>query len=394
MNIDLMKKVDRVAGGFGCLAMDAFDRVRRIFSRRRGRLEGVRTILITKYLGMGSIVLASPFVAQVRRRFPGARLVFLSFEENRDIVGMLGLFDEHLFIRSKRLHHLALDSLRALWRCWSLGIDLVFDLEFFTRYSALIAYLSGAPNRVGYWSRISWRGDLLTHPVYYNGTKHIARVFLALAEAVGQAWDERPLEPEFDPLVPDAGAGQSLEAKLRGHGLDLGAPLLLVNPNASPLCLERRWMPERFAAVVDGLVAKRPRLQTVFLGSASEAGHTRACAALCRSASKVAVMAGELSLQELVALLQRGQLLLTNDSGPLHLAALAGTPTVALFGPETPTLYGPIGKRQTVFYAGVYCSPCLNVFNSKTAPCNGNNICMQAIQAEAVLSACDGMLAA
>jgi ADP-heptose:LPS heptosyltransferase len=274
-----------------------------------------------------------------------------------------------------------------------LRVDLVFDLEFFTRYSALLAYLSGAPNRVGFWSRLTWRGDLLTHPVYYNATKHISRIFVALAEAVGQPWDEAqdflPLLPKLSP-APEASA--SVEARLRAEGLDPAKPLLLVNPNASPLCFERRWMPERFAQVVDKLQAGDPRLQAVFIGSGSEQPHTAHVASLCQGSGPRAVLAGGLSLRELLALLEKGKLLLTNDSGPLHLATLAGTPTLALFGPETPALYGPLGGRQKALYAGVYCSPCLNVFNSKTAPCKGDNICMQAFQVNQVLGACQELL--
>lgn len=388
-----MKAVDRLLGGLGCLLVDLLDRLRRPFSRRRGRLDGVRTVLITKYLGLGSLALATPFVAQVRKRFPGARLVFLTFEENRELAELLGVFDEVLSIRSRRLPELALDTLAALWRCWRLRVDVAFDLEFFTRYSALVAYLSGAPNRVGFWSRISWRGDLITHPVYYNGTKHIARVFVALAEAAGQPWDERDLGGALATLPGDAGAEAELDVLLERAGLDPTAPLLLVNPNASPLCLERRWMPERFARVVEALQASLPGLQAVYLGGGGEAAYTTDSAGLCQGPGKRTVFAGDLNLRQLLALLRRGALFLTNDSGPLHLATLAATPTVALFGPETPALYGPLGPRQRVFYAGVYCSPCLNVFNSKTAPCHGVNICMQALPVDAVLGACQGLLA-
>jgi len=80
-------------------------------------------------------------------------------------------------------------------------------------------------------------------------------------------------------------------------------------------------------------------------------------------------------------------LFVTNDSGPLHIAAALGLPTLSLFGPETPVLYGPKGGNPLIFYKGLYCSPCLSVFNAKTAPCSGQNICMQSISAGKVLEA-------
>src|SRR5262245_32105132 len=109
-----MKRVDRLAGGLGCFLFDMLDKLRRPFSRRRGKLDGVKTVLITKYLGLGSIVLAAPFVKQVRARFPGARILFLTFEENRVLAEMIGGYDEVLSIRSSRLDRLAFDSLKVL----------------------------------------------------------------------------------------------------------------------------------------------------------------------------------------------------------------------------------------------------------------------------------------
>lgn len=396
MRVDFMKFVDRWAGGFACFALDLFDRLRRLVAKP-GPIQDPRHILITKYLGLGSLALATPMVAELRRRFPQAKLLFLTFEENRLLAERLGCFDEIRTLRSKSLLGLASDTLSALAWCWHRRVDLVFDLEFFTRYSAMMSYLSGARWRVGYWSRIAWRGDLLTHPVYYNSTKHITRVFLAQVEAcgVGGPIDE---QADFSQSLAhyqiQPGAAEQLAQAFAKAGLDAGKPWILVNPNASELCLERRWMPERFAAVVDRLLQETPGLQAAFIGSARERDYTEAALGHCQQRQGRANLAGQLDLDTLMVALRGAKLFLTNDSGPLHLATLMQTPTVALFGPETPTLYGPIGPGQKVFYSGVYCSPCLNVYNSKTAPCHGNNICMQAIDVGPVGDACMAQLGA
>jgi len=387
MRVEFMKAVDRWAGGLGCIVLDLFDRPRRFFFRNPAVPAEVKTILVTKYLGMGSIVLATPMVAALRRRFPGARLVFLTFEENREIAEILRVFDEVLTINSKRLLPMAWDTLRALMRLWKLGVDVVCDLEFFTRYSTMVAYLSGAPIRVGYWSRIAWRGNILTHPVYYNGMRHITRVFLAQAEVLGASVDEDPEATALPRLEPDAEASRLLAERIRAAGLDPDLPYMMVNPNASELCLERRWMSDRFAQVVDALLKENEGLQALFVGARNERSYTGEVLARCRDTARAANLAGELSIRSLLEALGAAKLFLTVDSGPLHLAALTDTPTVALFGPETPSLYGSLGSRVRTFYAGVYCSPCLNVYNTKTAPCNGNNICMQAIGASDVLVA-------
>ncbi len=387
MRVEFMKAVDRWAGGLGCIVLDLFDRPRRFLFPSPTVPAEVRTILVTKYLGMGSIVLATPMVAALRRRFPGARIAFLTFEENREIAGILGVFDEVLTIHRKRLLPMAWDTLRALTRLWKLGVDVVCDLEFFTRYSTVVAYLSGAPIRVGYWSRIAWRGNILTHPVYYNGMKHITRVFLAQAEVLGASVEDSPAAAALPELQPDGEASRELAEKIRAAGLDPELPYVMINPNASELCLERRWMADRFADVVDVLLKENEGLQAIFVGARNERSYTGEVLALCRDTSRAANLAGELSIRSLLEALGGAKLFLTVDSGPLHLAALTDTPTVALFGPETPSLYGSLGSRVRTLYAGVYCSPCLNVYNTKTAPCNGNNICMQGICASDVLSA-------
>lgn len=391
VRVDTMKRIDFWAGGFGCFALDVVDVLVGWLRPPRTAPDRVRVVLVTKYLGLGSIILATPMIRRLRERYPQARIVFLTFRENAEIARMLGLFDEVLTVESGSLGGLVRDTLGALARLWSLGVDVVCDLEFFARYSTLMAYLSGARTRVGYFSRIAWRGHLLTHPVYYNPTKHITRVFLAQAEILGAEVDEEA--PVRLPDLPrDDGAAGRLRAALAERGVPDDARLLVVNPNASALCLERRWMPDRFARVVDALLKERADLHAVFVGSPSEADYTRSVAELCRERERVAVLAGGAGLRELAELLRDAELFLTNDSGPLHLATLVDTATVSLFGPETPTLYGPLGTRQRVFYAGVYCSPCLNVYNAKTAACGGDNICLQAFGDAPVLQACRELL--
>jgi ADP-heptose:LPS heptosyltransferase len=392
MRVEFMKRIDRWAGGFGCFFLDVVDLFIGRFRRRSLPPERVRVVLITKYLGMGSIILAAPMIAKVRALYPAARVVFLTFRENRELAEMLGIFDEIIVIDSQRLRRLVADTLAAIWRLWRARVDVVCDLEFFARFSAMVAYLSGARIRAGYWSRIAWRGNLLTHPVYYNATKHITRVFLAQAEILGAAIDER--EPLRLPDLPlNREAMRAYRALIAESGLDSDGPILLVNPNASELCLERRWMADRFARAVNALLSEHARLRCVFIGASSEAAYTETVVEQCRPRDRVTNMAGRLSLAELAEALRGAALFLSNDSGPLHLATLVDTPSVAIFGPETPGLYGPLGARQKIFYAGVYCSPCLNVYNSKTAACNGHNICVQAITLEAVLDACRALLA-
>jgi ADP-heptose:LPS heptosyltransferase len=158
--------------------------------------------------------------------------------------------------------------------------------------------------------------------------------------------------------------------------------IILINANASDLLPQRRWMPERFVAVMCGLLADDEKLLILITGSPQE----REEAALLQRQVKderCVNFAGCLALEELPALYQIAELMLTNDSGPGHFSAVTALRTFVLFGPETPLLYGSLGN-STPIYAGLACSPCVSATNHRKTPCT-DNVCLQVITAEAVL---------
>jgi ADP-heptose:LPS heptosyltransferase len=122
----------------------------------------------------------------------------------------------------------------------------------------------------------------------------------------------------------------------------------------------------------------------LFVGGAGDFSYVNDVIAPFAGNDRVIALAGKTSLGELLGVMTHCDLFITNDSGPLHLAASLGIPTVSFFGPETPVLYGPRGGDALIFHEELYCSPCLNVFNVKTAPCAGENSCLQAISVDAV----------
>jgi ADP-heptose:LPS heptosyltransferase len=127
------------------------------------------------------------------------------------------------------------------------------------------------------------------------------------------------------------------------------------------------------------------------IGAPSEVGTTALAAAAApraRAAERLLDLSGGLSLGELVALLSRADLVVSNDSGPMHLAAALGVPTLGLFGPETPRRYGPIGARTAALSDPPPCGPCINVHDNKLAACvMGRAECMTRISVDAVLAA-------
>jgi ADP-heptose:LPS heptosyltransferase len=180
----------------------------------------------------------------------------------------------------------------------------------------------------------------------------------------------------------NAAAGLILEKE----GVQKQDVLIGFNVNVSDLSLERRWPKQEFQTLAKALL-KDLNVKLIFIGAPVDRAYVEEVLAGLGGTGQVINLAGRTSLGELLAIFTRLELFVTNDSGPLHVAAALDVPTLSLFGPETPVLYGPKGGNSLVVYTGLYCSPCLSVFNAKTAPCSGQNICMQSISSEAVLEA-------
>src|SRR5690606_19124292 len=139
-----------------------------------------------------------------------------------------------------------------------------------------------------------------------------------------------------------------------------------LNPNAGTLSLERRWPRDRFAELARRLVLE-DGARVVLIGARGERGHVAEVVALAGELpeGRLADLSGRLSIGALHAVLESADAFVSNDSGPMHLGAAVGAPTLGLFGPETPVMYRPLGPRASVLYEPPACSPCINVHDNK-----------------------------
>jgi ADP-heptose:LPS heptosyltransferase len=161
---------------------------------------------------------------------------------------------------------------------------------------------------------------------------------------------------------------------------------VVLNANAGQLSLERRWPRESFAALARALV-EEDLSPVVLIGSPSEREYVAPIAAWTQDLGSMRIdLTGELSLDELAALLEGAQAVVSNDSGPMHIAASLRAPVVGLFGPETPVLYAPLGVRARFLWRPPVCSPCINVHENKVANCvRGRPECLTNLSVEEVL---------
>lgn len=358
-------------------------------------------ILFLKFIEQGATVLAQDAIARATRRVGRDNIFFCVFESNRAILDVLSTVPAAnvIAIRDRRLHTFIIDFLSALLTARARGIDTVIDMEFFSRASAVFTFLTGATTRVGlhrYTGELPYRGDLMTHRVQYNPHLHIATLYSLLVEAAF-------LEPVDEPLLKfpftiadsaEAARPQFVPAadevtRIRAR-LGEGAPVVILNPNASDLLPLRKWETARFVDLARRILGAFPNARIAVTGAPSE---QPAADALCQAvdADRVVSFAGKTSLRELLTLYSLSNVLVTNDSGPGHFASLTPVHAVVLFGPETPRLFGSLSPETTIIWKELACSPCVSVFNHRLSPCR-NNVCMQAITVDEVFGAVEAVL--
>src|SRR5207302_6082170 len=167
-----MRSMDRHLGSLLC---GCFSLVNRL--QRRGQAWGeeplrLQKILVTKYFGMGSLILASPMVRVLRQRYPEARVDLLTIEQNRVFSEILPIFDRLYTVDTRSLASALRSMLLALFRIHREKYDVVIDAEFFSRLSGLVSYFARARYSVGFYLPEIWRGNFLTHPVHFNYYRH------------------------------------------------------------------------------------------------------------------------------------------------------------------------------------------------------------------------------
>lgn len=173
-----------------------------------------------------------------------------------------------------------------------------------------------------------------------------------------------------------------VSAKLTSRAGEIaGKRLVLINANASDLLPQRRWSAENFCALIQLILDYRENVLVLLTGTPNERPEMEALRQ-CLNSERCLNFAGDIEFLELPALYALSALMVTNDSGPAHFAAVTPLPTFVLFGPETPTLYSPLGNATPIF-AGLHCSPCVSAWNHRRSPCQDNK-CLQVISPQAV----------
>jgi heptosyltransferase I len=283
----------------------------------------VNRVLIVRLGSLGDIVHALPAAAALRRAAPQARIDWLVDAQHRELVDLVPIIDEAVVLRARTLGGW-LDVARLLR---AQRYDVAVDLQGLLK-SAVLARASGARRVLGF--SIWHLRERTARPFYSetaapDGAEHVVRKNLALVAALGV-----PAERLEFPLARRDSA--ALEEVRRAAA---GAPFALVNPGAA--WPNKRWPPDRFGALAEILPSRFGLMPFVLWGPGEEA----LARAVADASGGVAVVAPRTTISDLVELAREASLMVSGDTGPIHLAAAVGTPVVGLYGPTSPARNGP-----------------------------------------------------
>jgi ADP-heptose:LPS heptosyltransferase len=392
MNVPVLQKIDRWVGVPACFVLTL---ARKIFGRKLPPGPAApRSILFVKLAEQGSTVLASSALTRAVQMVGRENVYFITFKENRFILDLLQIIPEEnvITISRKTPGELISTTWETVHRMRALKLDAAIDMEFFARGSAVVACLSGAKVRVGFHAFFGagpYRGDLMTHRMLYNPHLHAASMFRVLVEGLTcdpaqlptLTFPPPPIEHVLRPFEPRPDELETVRALIPGDK-QRRPPLFLLNPNASDLLPLRKWPSERYVELAKRLLAHFPEIQVGFTGAPEEAPETERLVRETGS-DRCVCFGGKTTLRQLMVLYNLAEILVTNDSGPAHFAALTPVHVITLFGPETPALFAARTPRHQAIWLGLSCSPCVNAYNNRQSCCQ-DNVCMKQITVEQV----------
>ena len=344
-----------------------------IMNKKGKQVEQCDAVLVRGVNWIGDAVMTIPALRSLKRSVPGSKIALLVkpwvaplFEKDPAVDEIILYSDEFRGVPGKlKLAR----KLKERGFCTAMLFQNAFD-------AALLAFLAKIPKRIGY-SR-DGRRFLLTHPVEFDahaGSLHHIDYYLNLDRRAGFE-----AVPEMPWIFLD------LEERLKARGMlaSLTRPIVAINPGAA-YGSSKRWHPRRFAEVAEGVMQELGG-SVVLLGGPKETGIAdeilRSMDSSLITPDSLLNLAGRTSLRELAAVISECDVMVTNDSGPMHIGYAVGTPLVAIFGSTSPELTGPVGSSDRVITKKIECSPCFE------RECRKKDLeCMELITSQEVFDA-------
>jgi lipopolysaccharide heptosyltransferase II len=340
----------------------------------------IKRILIIRTDRIGDVVLSTPVITAVRKAFPDAYIAVMVSPLTKDIVLGNPYVNEIIVYDKKIRHKSLLQTLRFAKWLKNKKFDVAFILHSTNRVN-MIAFIAGISERVGY--KKGKMDFLLTHGLNYKkrlGEKHEAEYSLDILRSIGL---DAELSPLMVPVAKDS--EENIDSLLYENGLGKGERFIVFHPGAS--CASKMWPLENFAKAAD-ILADKFDARSVLVSSPE---YIRVGQRVKDLMKKTPVfLCGKISLKDLAALFKKTSLFISNDSGPVHIAAAMGTPVISIFGRNekglSPARWRPLGDKSVVLHRDVGCIKCL------AHNCKKDFLCIKSIRVEEVVEKASELL--
>ncbi len=349
-----------------------------ILRRRHSTPDDIKRIVIGSTRWIGDAVMSVPALRAMRGVFPHAHITLAAGEWARDVFTEADFFDELLCIDVR-----GDSTLKRVWHQARIIRRNRYDLAVLMQNSfasALVPFLAGVKWRAGYAT--DGRGALLTHRVTvpaWRSTRHEVFYYLnlvrELARMTGSTMDSDFTAPPINLRVSEERQHAAHEILIR-HGARPLRPIVVICPGSTN-SRAKRWGVESYAQLADRL-ARSANAEIVFIGAAAETDVTHTVVERMRE--RAVVLTGNTTLAETVAVLSVADLMISNDTGPAHLAAGLARPTLVIFGPTNPVTTAPFSSTAEVIREPPACAPCM------LRDCPIDHRCMTAITVERVFA--------
>ena len=341
--------------------------------------EKEKKILIMAFQGIGNILLFTPTLEALHQNYPQAKFtVIVGSETTREILERCPYIEKLMVYDAKSFWKTSFSKKIAFVRNLR---NLKFDMTVSTFLeggfkSSVLAFLTGAPVRVGY--NILGRGLFYTHRLNLIPNRHEKELGLDLVRAIGgKVTDSGPT------LWLEAPEGEWAKRFLEERKVLLDRPLVAIHPGGSPVHPGKRWDIDRFAGLSDKIIEKW-NAYVLLVGGKVEQEMVPGLERLMKHRLLLAV---DQPLRNTAALLEKCDLLVSNDTGLSHVASAVGTPLISIFGPTNPWKNSPYGKESVVIRKDLPCSPCYEVRSGFRITCTHPDpfACLKMITVDEVL---------
>lgn len=352
MKKELFKKFDKYFGTPLCLFLGWIKKLLLFLHlRRSGKLEEVKRVLAIKLVALGDLVALLPSLKALRELYPKAFIALMVTPRVKDVVEGTPYVDEIIYYDVLRSHSGPLGFLSFVQELRRKKFDIVVEFDQRYRITSVMAFLSGAPLHVGFAVPGQGRQGLFDIKVPYDNGKHEVETFYEIVKAIGRPSQEIKLIPVWH-YPADS---QKVDEFLKENGVSGSDNIVVFHTATSPIATERRWETQKFAQLADYLIEQHSA-KVIFTGGPDDIDYIKE--SLSQMKNQAFVAAGKLSLKQFAALCERAKLIVSVDTGALHIAAASGTPVLGLYGPSNPVKWQPYGKLHSYVYLNFPCSPC------------------------------------